>query len=334
MSAKRKYDWDHIDREEARRRQLGHKQEDIAKDFGMRVGMLRTELSRRRKREAPFSIRESAEAYEPHPLAGLFPMMAPPDYEALREDIKTYGQREPIVLHEGQVLEGRNRHKACRELGIPTKVQDFDGGDPLAYVVSLNLVRRHLTTSQRAMIGAELANMRRGERTDLVEYSTKLSLAGAADLVHVSRETVIAAKTVKEHAPSDILEAVKSGTMTVSAAVKQVKHGPTPRQTVPRVEVDALPADQRQTPPTSSKASRQGFQDSLRDLHSRVIAFALAIEEHGGISRVWKNWTQIEKQEVLEQVTEIEGMWTIVARDVQAALPNSSLTLLKGEGSE
>ncbi len=83
----------------------------------------------------------------------------------------------------------------------------------------MNLQRRHLDESQRAMIAARLATMRQGERTDLVEISTKLSQEQAAGLVHVSRETVVAAKKVLQDGAPELAQAVEAGTLTVSAAV-------------------------------------------------------------------------------------------------------------------
>src|SRR5262249_49943397 len=58
-----------------------------------------------------------------------------------------------------------------------------------------------------------------GERTDLVEISTKLSQAQAAGLVRVSRETVVAAKKVLQDGTPALAQAVEAGTLTVSAAV-------------------------------------------------------------------------------------------------------------------
>ena len=83
----------------------------------------------------------------------------------------------------------------------------------------MNLQRRHLDESQRAMIAARLATMRQGERTDLVEISTKLSQEQAAGFVHVSRETVVAAKKVLQDGAPELAQAVDAGTLTVSAAV-------------------------------------------------------------------------------------------------------------------
>src|SRR5262245_24145410 len=99
----------------------------------------------------------------------------------------------------------------------PTR--DYPGNDPVGLIISLNRRRRHLDASQRAMIAARLATMRQGERTDLVEISTKLSQAQAAGLVHVSRETVVAAKKVLQDGAPELAQAIEAGTLTVSAAV-------------------------------------------------------------------------------------------------------------------
>ena len=131
-----------------------------------------------------------------HPLANVFPLLEGEPFDALVVDIKASGLCEPIWLYQGQILDGRNRYRACQELGLDCATRDYLGNDPLGFVLSMNLQRRHLDESQRAMIAARLATMRQGERTDLVDISTKLSQAQAAGLVHVSRETVVAAKKV------------------------------------------------------------------------------------------------------------------------------------------
>jgi hypothetical protein len=97
--------------------------------------------------------------YKPHELSNIFPLIEGKDFVELKEDIKAHGLREPIVLFEGKILDGRNRFRACQETGVTPVFEEYTGTDPLSFVISLNLKRRHLNESQRAMVGAKLANM-------------------------------------------------------------------------------------------------------------------------------------------------------------------------------
>jgi hypothetical protein len=89
---------------------------------------------------------------ESHPLANRFPLIAGEEFDQLVEDIRHNGQREPIVLFEGKILDGRNRYRACLEAGVTPQTRAFDPakeGSPEAFVISVNLKRRHLTGKQR-----------------------------------------------------------------------------------------------------------------------------------------------------------------------------------------
>ncbi len=88
-----------------------------------------------------------------HPVAKLFPKMAEDEYQALKSDIEENGLKEPILLFEGMILDGRHRHRACLELEIEPQRADFEGSETEAFqrVTSSNLMRRHLSKSQKAM---------------------------------------------------------------------------------------------------------------------------------------------------------------------------------------
>jgi hypothetical protein len=173
-----------------------------------------------------------------HPLANLFPLMNEADFTALQEDIATQGQLEPLWLYDGQILDGRNRYKACKALGISPQVRTYQGNDPLGFVLSMNLVRRHLNESQRALVAADVANMRQGERTDLEPSANlpKVSQAKASTLFNISARTVGDAKRVKAEAQPEVVKAVRDGHLAVSAAVKLAQEPePVQRQVAAKV---------------------------------------------------------------------------------------------------
>ena len=82
--------------------------------------------------------------YKAHPYAEIFPFASETDFATLSNDIKANGLLEPIVLLDDMVLDGRNRYKACVAVGIDPRFVKYEGDDPLAFVISKNLARRHL----------------------------------------------------------------------------------------------------------------------------------------------------------------------------------------------
>lgn len=70
---------------------------------------------------------------------------------SLRDDIQVNGLLHPIVTYGGEILDGRNRYKACTEIGVEPTFAEFDG-DPWAYVWSANGERRDLVHDQRYLI--------------------------------------------------------------------------------------------------------------------------------------------------------------------------------------
>src|SRR5262249_38275842 len=113
----------------------------------------------------------AAAQLEFHPLADKFPPMTDTEYDALVADIRAHGQREPIVTYEGKILDGRNRYHACCELGLEPWTKRFEdvvstNDSPAAFVVSVNIHRRHLTLEQKqaALIELRVANPEKSDR--------------------------------------------------------------------------------------------------------------------------------------------------------------------------
>lgn len=98
--------------------------------------------------------------YPVHPAAELFPMMNAEALQALADDIKAHGQREPVILFDDAVLDGRNRLRACELAGVEPRFvtrTDAEVGDPIDFVLSLNKHRRHMEPSQLATLSVKVS---------------------------------------------------------------------------------------------------------------------------------------------------------------------------------
>ena len=111
-------------------------------------------------------------------------MMSADDRKNLGADILLNGLREDIWTYEGKIVDGRNRYLACVDFGVEPRYREWSGrGSLVSFVVSLNLTRRHLSESQRAMVAARLTE----EFSKETDYGHKS--AAAAERWDRQRET-------------------------------------------------------------------------------------------------------------------------------------------------
>jgi len=142
-----------------------------------------------------------------HEYANIFPMMSRKDIEALSDDIKAKGLLDPIILLDGKILDGRNRFSACQSAGVEPEFKDYGGNDPLGFVVSHNVERRHLSTTQLAQAANKVATLRDGQRgagkkaapRGAAKSQAKSQDEAAKDL-GVGRRSVQRAKAIEENA--------------------------------------------------------------------------------------------------------------------------------------
>ncbi len=191
-----------------------------------------------------------------HPAAELFPLMNESELRELAEDIRAHGQKDPCVLYQGKLLDGRNRWRACQLLGIEPKVCKIEEShkfDPLRYVLSKNLHRRHLSESQRSMVaarvrslyqkrakhrqseggkrGGKLAGRGRPKTTadrvpENLPEACRDSRDQAGAALKVSGKSVDHATTVLTKGSRELQQAVDSGQVSVSRAAVIAKGSP------------------------------------------------------------------------------------------------------------
>jgi hypothetical protein len=179
-----------------------------------------------------------------HPACEAFPLLPPDELEALADNIRASGLRDPItVTPDFLLLDGKNRCAACAMAGvIPTYT--VYSGDPVEYVVSRNLARRHMDESQRAMIAARLANLKVGDNQHAggsANLPTLISQTAAAEKLKVSVSSVGHARAVLNSGDRKLIAAVDNREIRVSAAAKQARHKA-------RLRVVAAPARKPEPP--------------------------------------------------------------------------------------
>jgi site-specific DNA-methyltransferase (adenine-specific) len=183
-----------------------------------------------------------------HPYATIFPEMPAAEFAELVADIRAHGLREPIWTYEGKILDGRHRHRGCKEAKVTPTFREFVGTDleAMEFVISLNLHRRHLKPGQVNAIGADVEElyqeeMKRRQRaggkrggegngklqTNSSEASGKKPREPQArdlaakrvggSVAEISKEKAIKKADPKLHAD------VKAGKVTLHQASRQVK---------------------------------------------------------------------------------------------------------------
>lgn len=241
-----------------------------------------------------------------HPLADEFDVLSVAEFEALKSDIEANGLLQPLVLSEGLLLDGRHRYLACKELGILPDTRPLPAGvDAASYVVATNLLRRHLSASQRAIIAVKIEGYKHGGVRQQTKGQTSLeglasrtyTRAEVAKIAQVSETTLADAKKVNEKCIPEIVAAVKSDEIKVKEAAA-VAEKP---EAVQKAALELYQRGDRQLP-TIAKAARaveieeakseaietaKTFSHSeLCQIHTRGVAEMAELIEAGSVDAI------------------------------------------------
>lgn len=267
--------------------------------------------------------------YRVHPVASMFPLMEGGLYEEFKGTIEAVGQNiDPIIVQGDVLLDGRNRLRACLELGIEPRVEEYQPpitkfGKELEasnFIRSKNLDRRNLTPDQRVSIAAQIhawrmeerarqrkaeggkkAGRGRPEKADTKSYpaidepktrakNERSTVGQIAVEAKVSYHKAAQALTVAKIAPQE-LTVVSAGKLSLNEAYKLVMQVP-----VKRSESSAAARHAR-----TERESADAFIETLRKEIARK-----RLEIEGRRSKIWSP-EGINKLELVKLLDWVEG---------------------------
>lgn len=229
-----------------------------------------------------------------HPAADLFPMLAGEELSELAVDIARNGMHEPVWMYEDPergwvLLDGRNRRAACEMASVAEPMwRRYTGDDPIGFVVSENIHRRHLTAGQKAAVACEVLPMYEAEAAKRMAHGdtapgrakSATPEAGrpqasspdgrgpqardkAAKVAGSSGRSVARFKRVEEAAP-DLAERVRGGELALDRAERIVRDREAEARRIAEAKADA-----ESQPVVSTVDIRHGdFREVLADLEN------------------------------------------------------------------
>ena len=171
----------------------------------------------------------------------IYPEMKEEAYLSLKNDIEKNGYdfKFPIWIYEDEIIDGWNRHKACKELGIIPTYEKFIGDETQAinFILRTNN-RRDLTTYQRTLLAFEFEQMFREKAKksksikvshfrntgEVLQKSAKPDTRKElAKIAKVSHDTISKVKKIQEKAPEEVKQKLATGEVSINAAYKEIK---------------------------------------------------------------------------------------------------------------
>jgi hypothetical protein len=207
-----------------------------------------------------------------HPMANLFSMMDDDDMGELASSIQVYGLLNPIVIQNGQLIDGRNRREACRRIGIVPATVELDASKNPA-----SEMRRSMTRGQTAMVLALIYPT--PETGGRGKNSVILSDVSAGYLSH--------ARSVVKWAP-ECVEGVRLGAMALHEAYKI--------------------ALARKAGLDEAKAKLAALRKRYPDLAHRVTEETLSLADAEGMAVSRREREQAERRSMTDALTTIKRL--------------------------
>jgi len=162
-------------------------------------------------------------------LRSFIDPLTPVEYAALEKSLLSEGCRDALVLWRDVLIDGHNRYDICRKHGIPFRTVSNNRFESLEevmlWVIDNNLARRSVSDFQRGMLAlrrkelvaqrASQAAAPEAEDQNDPPWHTREDVAKAA---RVSANTLGQIERIRKTAAPELVEAVRSGTISINAA--------------------------------------------------------------------------------------------------------------------
>jgi hypothetical protein len=171
----------------------------------------------------------------------LIPPLADEERKQLEENILKDGCRDPLVVWDGVLIDGHNRHEICSKAGVKfqTKSMTFASRDEAKlWIIDNQFGRRNLApftigelVLKRKDIIAKKAKDKEHERKTTCQKSDKSSLPSIdtkkelakATGGRLSHDTIAKVELISKHAPESVKQQLRNNEVSIHRVAKDIK---------------------------------------------------------------------------------------------------------------
>jgi hypothetical protein len=268
-----------------------------------------------------------------HPLCERYPRM-----EGLCASITANGLRKPITLYQGQILDGKERYRACLKVGAATHFETFVGTEAEArdFLIDMNVRRRHLNDFQKGEMALGMITVQRGgdrrsasakPNTAVAVFDPAVTEAEAAKLCDTSEDTIQRVRRVLEEKDRPYLaEGARRSIISVSFANDLAKDSDKADEAAEwlsrAIIAKGATPEQRQRWAAAAKRTKSQRKEVNPMRQSKLIAVARAASEEEKEfiwKALWEMFSPPKRDRLLKELTEpangggqshaYEGQW-------------------------
>lgn len=163
-----------------------------------------------------------------HPAARLFPYPQSSELQKRKDLYATQRPKVYVTVLGDLVLDGKVDMVIAAELDLDIEFQEYEGSDPVGFVLMRNLDMRSMNPTQKAMLAARLITTKHGDNRFTLESQKSDSKSFftremAAKFTGASLSMTDLAVEVLQSGRADIIYALESGKMRISKAISIIR---------------------------------------------------------------------------------------------------------------